>query len=402
MEIGWIDFNKTDRDKVLNVIKLFSEQGAVDELGIGTIRDAFANTFFPGTSTIQTRAKYFFIVSYLLAEAGKGEAGNDVDRALEWVQKQEFECCKQLINSAISHKQGLTGIIGHTAVDSKNWVIRKPTDIYWNGIKTLGFFNNKSDLLRYISIKEYLRLSLIMNKERNIKNLGKKCSSEDDDHDDDITIGSLYYNYWNISTPPNWRNELSIDLTYKEAAFFKEAINTKYPTSVFNCLLNNWDNENKRITFPKVAALVMPLVDSKTQELLQLALKFDIFVYSARCCYNIILSDGANDTAQQEWSSLIPELTNIANIDLLYMMTSLGLKQPKTYNFLLELQEAYKQPYDFDKIKYILIKREKDLKKGRAKLLNPSKDNLTWIGGKHLDYRTFNACQIIIDIKQHV
>ena len=66
MEIGGIDFNKTDRDKVLNVIKLFSEQGAVDELGIGTIRDAFANTFFPGTSTIQTRAKYFFIVSYLL------------------------------------------------------------------------------------------------------------------------------------------------------------------------------------------------------------------------------------------------------------------------------------------------------------------------------------------------
>ena len=46
-------------------MNLLSEQGAVDELGTGIVRDAFANYFFPGTSTIQTRAKYFLIVPYL-------------------------------------------------------------------------------------------------------------------------------------------------------------------------------------------------------------------------------------------------------------------------------------------------------------------------------------------------
>ena len=56
MSIGWIDFSKDERNKVLNVIHLLDEQGAVDELGIGTIRDAFADYFFPGTSTVQTRA----------------------------------------------------------------------------------------------------------------------------------------------------------------------------------------------------------------------------------------------------------------------------------------------------------------------------------------------------------
>lgn len=60
MQLGWIDFSKEDRQKALDVINLLSEQGAVDELGIGIIRDAFANYFFPGTSTIQTRAKYAF------------------------------------------------------------------------------------------------------------------------------------------------------------------------------------------------------------------------------------------------------------------------------------------------------------------------------------------------------
>ena len=43
---------------------------ALDELGIGLIRDGFSDLFFPGTSTIQTRAKYFFIVPYALIIIG--------------------------------------------------------------------------------------------------------------------------------------------------------------------------------------------------------------------------------------------------------------------------------------------------------------------------------------------
>lgn len=46
MQLGWIDFSKEDRQKAFDVINLLSEQGAVDELGIGVIRDAFANYFF--------------------------------------------------------------------------------------------------------------------------------------------------------------------------------------------------------------------------------------------------------------------------------------------------------------------------------------------------------------------
>ena len=57
MQLGWVDFSKADREKVLDVMNLLQEQGAVDEIGIGLIRDAFANYFFPGTSTVQTRAE---------------------------------------------------------------------------------------------------------------------------------------------------------------------------------------------------------------------------------------------------------------------------------------------------------------------------------------------------------
>ena len=48
MPLGWIDFSRSERNKVMNVIHLLNadNQGAVDELGIGVIRDAFCDFFF--------------------------------------------------------------------------------------------------------------------------------------------------------------------------------------------------------------------------------------------------------------------------------------------------------------------------------------------------------------------
>ncbi|MDY0152104.1 MAG: DUF6361 family protein, partial [Candidatus Cloacimonas sp.] len=68
VKLGWIDFSKEHRNKVISVMHLLTEPGAMDELGVGVVRDVFSNIFFPGTSTIQTRAKYFLIVPYLLYE----------------------------------------------------------------------------------------------------------------------------------------------------------------------------------------------------------------------------------------------------------------------------------------------------------------------------------------------
>ena len=54
MQIGWVDFSKTERDKVVSILRLLGTQTALDELGIGTVRDAFSDMFFPGISTLQT------------------------------------------------------------------------------------------------------------------------------------------------------------------------------------------------------------------------------------------------------------------------------------------------------------------------------------------------------------
>ena len=68
--LGWIDFSSEHREKVRSVIDFLSAPGVVDELGIGVIRDTFADGMFPGISTIQTRPKYFLLTALLIRDKG--------------------------------------------------------------------------------------------------------------------------------------------------------------------------------------------------------------------------------------------------------------------------------------------------------------------------------------------
>ena len=54
---GWLDTDHAQRRRMLEVVDLFKEQGTVDELRIGSIRDTFADALFPGTSTLLTRLR---------------------------------------------------------------------------------------------------------------------------------------------------------------------------------------------------------------------------------------------------------------------------------------------------------------------------------------------------------
>ena len=95
MQIGWVDFSKTERDKVVSILRLLGTQTALDELGIGTVRDAFSDMFFPGISTLQTRAKYFVILPYLFAQAENHRFKHRRD-VLAYIHNEEFTLVKTL------------------------------------------------------------------------------------------------------------------------------------------------------------------------------------------------------------------------------------------------------------------------------------------------------------------
>ena len=228
MSIGWIDFSKDERNKVLNVIHLLDEPGAVDELGIGAVRDAFADYFFPGTSTVQTRAKYFMIVPYVLLEAGSGKYGSDLNTILRRIDNEERNCRDILI------KTSNDGVIG--SLVPKSWVLRTPSNIYWNGIKRMGIF--KEDL----SVKEYVHQSIIQRNLKQAKAYGNRDKEAEENEKDDMDAGDITsIQFWSLGDTyqSDWRDDLTIELLPKEAAFLRTQIITTQRNSLFAFILKN-------------------------------------------------------------------------------------------------------------------------------------------------------------------
>lgn len=124
MELGWVDFSKSERAKVLDVINLLAEKETLDELGVGPVRDGFANVFFPGTSTIQTRAKYFLIVPYALSDLERTNI-SDPQKIAKEMDELEQRCGEILLKTSDE------GIIGARNLRSGRWVKRTPADIFF-------------------------------------------------------------------------------------------------------------------------------------------------------------------------------------------------------------------------------------------------------------------------------
>ncbi|NMD42124.1 MAG: hypothetical protein GYA86_02290 [Firmicutes bacterium] len=105
---GWIDFAEDDRRRMLDVVRLFQEQETLDELGVGTIRDAFSEHFFPGTSTIQTRARYMLFIPWIYRELEKRRlSGAEMERR---ARADEVRLIKALLKSGDTN-----GVIGKEA-----------------------------------------------------------------------------------------------------------------------------------------------------------------------------------------------------------------------------------------------------------------------------------------------
>jgi hypothetical protein len=75
----WLAHDEAERRRMQEAIELFSEQGTLDDLGIGPVRDAFSNLLFPSTSVLQTRARYFLFIPWIYRRLEKeGARSRDV------------------------------------------------------------------------------------------------------------------------------------------------------------------------------------------------------------------------------------------------------------------------------------------------------------------------------------
>ena len=393
MQLGWIDFSQEDRKKVLDVINLLQEPGAVDEIGIGLIRDAFANLFFPRTSTVQTIAKYFLIVPYILKEATEGRYGNDLGHILRRIDQEEKVCGIRLMQNC----PGEEGIIGRRVLPN-GWVARKPSDIYWNGIRTYGICTQD------LTIPDLLKASLALKAQPPAAGIGNPGDAATDEKGDDADAGreiaaqlfSVPDDYYS-----DWRSDLSVRLTKSEAVFLREKIETNTSSSLLCYLLKNNVDVERYDSFEALYADLRNALPTELCRTMELACAFNRLVYAARVRYNYVLSSGQNEEAASEWAYVEGNIPYMTAVDIDDLMKTLDIENFRLRRFLTNFKTALRGG-DLQAADDILIHREIEIKtRSRAKLCRRDDfSNDTWIGGRWLDYRFSSAKRLISDIYQ--
>ena len=382
VNIGWVDFSKSDRDMVLSVLRQLTEPGAMDELGIGTIRDWFSNILFPGTSTIQTRAKYLFIVPYICMELERG--GKLQPRQfIEALEQNELD----LID--ILDVNGAEGIIGQR---SRQTLRRKPSSVYWNALRTYGFLSEPVTMSEYAALF-YARKTAAEEQ----KKLGKRKSKREDDTVDDSDIGMSGATFWRVPPPPtNWRDRLSIELTTGEAIYLRERITTMPNTrdSLFALVLREGRLDFTKYEFFSDIDALQNLMPPEMLRDYRLARDFSRFIFGAQIRYNIIYSGGENELANELWEEYLVErpTVNLADIQARLKPRAGAMRFLKAYQSAIDNE---------DEIDRLIIGREKELKGAtRAKLTNKElyQYNDNSVNMVPLDYRLPNVKRIVRDI----
>lgn len=130
--LTWIDLTTADRDKMRRVLDLFNEQGTIDEMGLGTLRDALSDALFPGTSSIQTRLRYMLFIPWIYQRLEK-KAGQLTDVATV-ARKEEIGLIQPLKDSG--EVQGVIGAVAGARLS------RLPSHAYWAGLVRWGIFQH--------------------------------------------------------------------------------------------------------------------------------------------------------------------------------------------------------------------------------------------------------------------
>ncbi|VFU19597.1 conserved hypothetical protein [anaerobic digester metagenome] len=391
LQIGWIDYGSRDRNKILSVLSLLSTPEAVDELGIGVVRDGFADILFPGISTIQTRAKYFLLVPYIMMELER-ENILSPKSFLDRLSKEEIALISLL------KKDNAKGVFGGRAGERLQ---RKPSSIYWNGFYTFGIFQNYARL----SLNGYVRAVCALKREKRLLSAIGHIEKSEGTGDADMYCSAC--GFWRVPPPPeNWRENVTMELTVEEASFLRERIikSEHSKDSLLAYILRNKIYEVKDYYDISIIEKKIKLPQTIHKDY-KMALDFAEFIYGANIRYNVILSGCKNDLANEEWGIWYRSVTNgfIQNYDIYEAVNRLsirGYNRARLLPFIGKWKEAVLTG-DAAVMDELIIAREIELKgKERAKL---SSENFSWregvwLGGGKLQYRFPNSRRLIEDI----
>ena len=280
---AWLDHDESERRKMLEVVNLFREKGTLDELGFGVIRDALADHFFPGTSTIQTRARYFLFLPwiYLKLEADRVASAHIDQQARRWQA--------QLAQSLAAGGQGESaGVIG---IQAGERLQRPPSVVYWSGMKRWGIRTFPGSLEQY-------HLSF-----DNLHAEARRGLRSDDGEGELVEASRRNWHGGLPAAPDTLFETTTFNLTRDEALYLQERILTSVPGTMLAYVVQG-NRQIRRVDAP----WLYPQLDRLPQLLrdrLEEARRFSLLAIGAQYLYNLLMAERSNEDGIRDEPDLI-------------------------------------------------------------------------------------------------
>lgn len=390
---SWVDFSDEDREKMVQIIHQLSQQDTIDELGIGSVRDSIANILFPGTTTIQTRAKYMLFVPWIFKKMEENKVPSE--KISHRVKREEIKLCNSLLE--MDFKEGVIGAV------SGERLKRFPSSIYWTGLRIWGIRKFNSSLSDYYqSLDSYYRLR----KGKIDSNYMEDFYSNFGENWDEGLPGS----------PPELPGEEGSDLTKNEAQYLLEKLLINCQKSLLTNIIYLRKTAEKDFVWENT---FINKLNNDLQGKIIDAQNFSEMMLGAVLVYNYLLAEKKeNEELMNTYREKLAEwqitMSGRADVFLKWNLEhfwNLVFSEPtinvpsRTKRFIdrwigVVLKNINDVFVNKEEINHLIYEREKEVKGRRARLRNA--DYLEkWngaAGGQQLDYRWRVVKKIINDI----
>ena len=265
--ISWLDFSDAERRRALQIVELLAQPETRDELGLGAIRDAFAEALFPGTSTVQRRARYFLLIPWTFREIERRHRGSL--GALERARREELRLIEFLLEGG-----EIDGVIGGRARKNLRQV---PSMIYWQGLARWG--------IRRVS----------GTREQWARAVARSSGPALDDDGQTVITGASWWHPGLPEPPDSWPDERSLELHPSEAEYLRERIRDRCTGTMLATLVE------RRAAWLEAGfawQLDVPELPAEQREILDHARRFSETMHGASLLYNHALAVANDDQAR--------------------------------------------------------------------------------------------------------
>lgn len=397
--LGWLDTDETHRKRSLEIIDLFKDQGTVDEIGIGTIRDTIADVLFPYTSVLQTRTKYALFIPWIIRDVAS--MGLPVEAAGTELRKREVALIESLLLGYEGNSAG-QGIIGSQA---RSRVKRLPSAAYW---RALGGW----DLVTWgTSIDGHFRRARALRATNH-----QTATTEDPGSGQAPDLAGVDRGL--PPADPQFLKSTTFDLTLAERDYLVERIGRSTEGSLLSWMCFNPSDTSVDDVPRAWLHHDMPHMPADQCVWLDHGRRFSISVHGAALLYNLLLSEKQQnqdriDSYRKELSLWRAELASEAVFDgwdrgeFWRLLSGRNRIHPRTQTFVSAWIDQIESDDDVagsPAARELVARREQSIKGGRSRLSNPAALD-AWQGRSglvRLDFRWGVAQQMLLDFEAAV